>query len=89
MARALEFVVQTVRGMAALLGVWRLWHLVCQKQSCQAIPVTMNAENKPNLTRWYLVCQKYSGFILLIRHLLLEEISRARTETDQGATHHG
>jgi len=63
--------------------------LVCQKQACQATLVPANAENKGNLTWWYLVCQKTSGFILLIRHLLLEEISRARTETDQGATHHG
>ena len=66
-----------------------LWHLVCQKQSCQATLTPANAENKGNLTRWYLVCQKTSGFILLRRRLLLEEISRARTETNQGAAHHG
>src|ERR1700720_1331873 len=32
-----------------------LWHLVCQKQSCQGGAVSGNAENMGNLTFWHLV----------------------------------
>jgi hypothetical protein len=35
-----------------------LWHLVCQKRTCQGATMCGSAENMGNLTFWHLVCQK-------------------------------
>jgi hypothetical protein len=51
------FPVITAAGSGRRKNGW-LWHLVCQKQSCQDTPSGGSAENMGNLTFWHLVCQK-------------------------------
>jgi len=43
------------RCLRPLIG--SLWHLVCQKRSCQGAALDGSAENMGNLTFWHLVCQ--------------------------------
>jgi hypothetical protein len=48
-----------------------------------------SAENTVNLTVWYLVCQKSSGILSVKNVSCMEETSRARTQTNQGAATYG
>src|SRR5882757_9626534 len=48
----------------------RLWHLVCQKRACQDTALKGSAENRGNLTFWYLVCQKSERSSSVRRRLL-------------------
>jgi hypothetical protein len=75
--------------MVGLPNDGSLWHLVCQKRSCQGAAMAENAENKHNLTFWHLVCQKLIGNSSGKDVSPAEEIGRADTETNQGAATDG